>query len=409
MNIALVAAEVHKHGGVPLCVAYLLDHLRARHSVTVYTSQLQDVDLTGIRYYHIPMPSQPRFLRPLVFIAWFNTLFSWQRLVQGVQYHIVHTAGEEGAFAANVITSHFCQRKELDAISRGEVRLPTESWEQKLRWMDYQLNRRIAALLEWWAFGRDNPRLRTVVSHRMKDDFIHYYGRPAEAIVPIPNGVDTEEFHPRLKAEHRSRIRREVGLSEQDFVLFFIGGDWERKGVPQAIQSLAYLPDPAIKLLIVGMGDAEHYRRMAERLGVANRVTFITKFVRQAHYYAASDIFLFPTQYEPFGLVILEAMATGIPVVTSAIAGASAYLQNGVDAYLVEDARDAHALAARVEELYRDPALYQAMCDQGRAKAEKMSWEAITQQYEQAYEELLARQEASASQQTGAPSGQPVG
>lgn len=396
MNIALVAAEIHKHGGVPLCVAYLLEDLRRNHTLTVFSNQLQDVDTEGITCYHIPMPSQPRFLRPLVFIAWFNALFTWLRLVRGVNFDIVHTAGEEGAFAANVVTSHFCQAKELDALRHGLVKLPADTWDQKLRALDYNLHRRVAALLEWWVFGRDNPRLRTVVSHRMKQDFIHYYGAPAEAIVPIPNGVDIEEFHPRLRAEYRSKIRKEHGLADEDFVLFFIGGDWERKGVPQAIETLAYLPDPNIKLLVVGMGDAAYYQGMAERYGVASRVTFVTRFVRQARYYAASDVFLFPTQYEPFGLVILEAMATGIPVVTSAIAGASDYLQDGVDAFLLDDVRDAHLLASKVDTLYRDPALYRRMSVQGRAKAESMSWEAITRQYEQAYRQLLERQAPAA-------------
>lgn len=397
MNIAMVAAEVHKHGGVPYVVAHLIEDLRPRHSLTVFSSQLQDIDTAGIKYYHVPMPSQPRFLRPLVFIAWFNALFTWHRLFRGVHYDIVHTQGEEGAFAANVVTSHFCQAKELEALHQGLVPLPMGTWEQKLRALDYYLNRRVAQFLEWWVFGRDNPRLRTVVSDRMKQDFVHYYGAPAEAIVPIPNGVDIQQFNPRLRAEYRPKIRREHGLSEEDFLLFFIGGDWERKGVPQAIETLAYLPDPRIKLLVVGMGDADHYRRLAERYGVAARVTFVTRFVRQAQYYAASDVFLFPTQYEPFGLVVLEAMATGIPVVTSAIAGVSDYLQDGVDAFLVDDARDAHLLASKVEMLYRDRALYEKMSVQGRAKAESMSWEAITQQYEQAYRELLGRQALAAT------------
>jgi len=389
MRIALVGMEVHKHGGVPLCVAYLLENLRDKHEITVFSNQLGDIDTGGFTHYHIPAPGQPRFLRQLVFILWFNLLFTILRLFRKAHFDIVHSAGEEGGFSANVITSHFCQRKELEALRHGLVRLPNLSLSQKLRALDYNISRRMAVILESWFFGRDNGRLRTVVSHQMKKDFQQYYSPAADSVLPIPNGVDIDEFHPRLRSEYRSQIRSECGLLDSDFILFFIGGDWERKGVPQAIETLAYIPDENVKLLVVGMGDVAYYRLMAEQLGVGSRVTFVTRFVRQSHYYAASDVFLFPTQYEPFGLVILEAMATGVPVVTSAIAGAADYLQDGKGVILVEDPRNARLLASKVEILRKEPEMYQQMSAQARATAEKMSWEAITEQYQQAYQSLL--------------------
>src|SRR5512137_858383 len=143
MRVALVAVEVHKHGGVPLCVAYLLEHLRTKHEITVFSNQLTDVDTAGIRHYRIPVPRQPRFLRPIVFTAYFTGLFALLKVFRGAQFDVVHSAGEEGGFPANVITSHFCQRSELEALGTGSVKLPVATWGQKLRALDYMANRYI--------------------------------------------------------------------------------------------------------------------------------------------------------------------------------------------------------------------------------------------------------------------------
>lgn len=392
MNIALVSAEIHKHGGVPLCMAYLLEHLRHHHTITVFSNQLADVDTAGLRFYRIPLPSHPNFLRPLLFAIGFNILFIWLRLSRRARFDIVHTEGSNLALlpdeglTANVVTSHFCQRKELDALRQGLIALPTRTWGQKCRALDYHLNRRLGCFLERLTFGRKSSRLRTVVSHRMKEDFLHYYGSSAEAIVVIPNGVDTEEFHPRLRAECRDKIRQLCGLSGDDFLLFFTGGDWGRKGLSYAIETLNYISDPCVKLLVVGKGDEGHYRHLAKEYGVESRVTFITRFVRQSHYYAASDVFLFPTLYEPFGLVILEAMAAGLPVITSAMAGAADYIENGVEGFLVDDVRDARKLASRVQTLFENEQLRQIIGERARRKAESMPWQSVTASYEAIYQ-----------------------
>lgn len=326
-----------------------------------------------------------------MFGLWFTMLFTWLRIFRGARFDIVHSAGEEGALVANVVTSHFCQRKELDALREGLITLPTQTWKQKLEALDYHLHRRLACFLEWSFFGRQSPRLRTVVSPRMKRDFQHYYESAAEAITVIPNGVDIEEFHPRKRTEYRGAIRQLHGFSEEDFILFFIGGDWERKGLRYAIESLAHIADPRVKLLVVGMGDEPHYRRLTEQHGVESRVKFVLRSVRPSPYYAASDVFLFPTLYEPFGLVILEAMATGLPVITSASAGAADYVEDGVEGFLVDDPRDVKQLASRIETLFKDARLRQAVGERARAKAESMSWQSITAAYEAAYRAYLGQ------------------
>jgi len=269
--------------------------------------------------------------------------------------------------------------------------VPHKTVLQKLKALDHKIYRRLAAFVEGLTFGHNSPKARIVVSQSMKREFIRHYGDAAESIIVIPNGVDLKMFNPANRPLYRDRIRQRHGISRSDLVLMFAGGDWERKGVPYIIEALSLLLEPDVKLVIAGSGDRKFYGQLAELKQVRERIIFISHSSNLWEYYAASDVFVFPTIYEPFGLVIVEAMASGLPVITSRVAGAADVIIDGVNGLLLRGPSDVNDLAAKIELLLSNVELRKTMGERARETVENLSWNQVVQKTIDVYNRILSR------------------
>ncbi len=304
-------------------------------------------------------------------------------------FDIIHSSGYDCPFVADVITSHFCERECLRLEKANTIETPCESTLQKLRALEHRIYRRLAVFIEGLTLGRNSSKARIVVSEFMKRDFVRHYGDAAKSIIVIPNGVDLEIFTPANRLLYREQIRQKHGISDDTPLLRFVGGDWERKGVRYVIEALSLLPHTDVKLFIVGSGDKEFYGQLAEQRQVRRRILFITDHINICEYYAASDIFVFPTIYEPFGLVIVEAMASGLPAITSRSAGAADFMTDEVDCLLLSDPTDTNDLAAKIGLLLTNVELRKAMGKRARRTAEKLSWDSVAEKTIEVYNSVL--------------------
>jgi D-inositol-3-phosphate glycosyltransferase len=225
------------------------------------------------------------------------------------------------------------------------------------------------------------------------------YGAPRGAISIVPCGVDTERFRPRP----RLAARRALGLGNER-VLLFVGRIQQLKGIDLLLRAAAELArDPRpLRVLIVGgiprfadgrssPEQAEMRRLLALRdeLGLGQRVQFVGA-VDQADlptYYAAADVTVVPSWYESFGLVALESMACGTPVVAARVGGLATLVKDGVTGHLVAW-RDPALYAARIREASA-PAARRAMGRAARALAEQYSWGAVAEQVLDLYRDVL--------------------
>jgi UDP-glucose:(heptosyl)LPS alpha-1,3-glucosyltransferase len=130
-------------------------------------------------------------------------------------------------------------------------------------------------------------------------------------------------------------------LAQDDFLLLFAGSGWERKGLPFVLSALEKIADPRLKLVVAGKGRA--LRNAPEG------VRFVGSMVDLENAYAAADVFVFPPIYEPSANVVFEALAAGLPVVTSACNGAAEVIEEGINGTVVADPSDIGALAAAIE------------------------------------------------------------
>ncbi len=192
-----------------------------------------------------------------------------------------------------------------------------------------------------------SPELKAVIcnSRMVKEELQRWFSLPAKKLHVIYSGVDTEAFHPRLKAEHRQAVRSRLGIGEGAPLFLFVGSGFERKGLATLLIAMAAGPRD-VCLLVVGKDKhAARFQAQAQRLGLGGRVHFLGPQADVKPYYGAADALVLPTLYDPFPNVALEAMACGLPIVTSLKSGAAELVEAGVNGYVC-DALDTEALAA---------------------------------------------------------------
>ncbi|GAA1762429.1 glycosyltransferase family 4 protein [Agromyces humatus] len=202
------------------------------------------------------------------------------------------------------------------------------------------------------------------------------YGRVRAPIHVIPNGVDIERFRPPDAAE-RVQARAELGVDDDRTIAVFIGHEFERKGLPIAIQSLGTAPE--VLLLVIG-GSPDMIRRaqaQARTAGVSERVHFVGTHRDPIPFLWASDVLVLPSAYEANALVVLEALACGLPVVSTRVGFAPDILIDGENGFLVE--RSAKAVGARLDELSSQP--LDGWRVRARQTAEQYAWPQIARRY----------------------------
>jgi len=224
--------------------------------------------------------------------------------------------------------------------------------------------------LERAMFG--SPALRLVIanSNRGREEIVRRFGLPAEKIRVVRNGIDIARFPLDRKVDARKRFRTRFGIPEAETVFLFVGSGFARKGVgtiARAARLLAERGCDGYRVVLVGKGDPSPYVRSAGP--GSGRLLFTGPVAGADDLFLGADAFLFPTVYEPFSNACLEAMAAGLPVVTTAVNGASEVLREGESGFLLEDPLDASALADRVQKLLSFD-LRQRMGEQARRIAE---------------------------------------
>lgn len=211
------------------------------------------------------------------------------------------------------------------------------------------------------------------------------YGRVRPPVTVIPHGVDLERFAPASEGERRA-AREMLGLDPEHRVALFIGHELDRKGLPLAIDALTHAP--TVMLLVVG-GYRSAIARMqahAASRGVSERVHFVGPQGNISSYLAAADMFVLPSSYESFALVITEALASGVPVIATRVGCAPELIVDGDNGYLVDP--DAVELGQRYEQIAMTDVT--AWRDRTRASVAHLDWGAIAQRYVTLLERIRA-------------------
>jgi UDP-glucose:(heptosyl)LPS alpha-1,3-glucosyltransferase len=361
MKILIVSRPFVFHGGVERATAGFVDALVAHgHEVHLLSPPGQQ-PVRGVTVHALALPPVPAPARVLV-LPLAVRLAVRRRRWDVVQSHErtlsqdVYRAGEG------------CHRGYLAA-------------------MGPRLHRRAAyhrllLALERRVFAR-TPQV-VAISRLGAREIADLYQVPDDRLGVVYNGVDLERFHPDHRARDRAGARAEAGLPAAAWTALFAGSGFERKGLATALEALARLDDRDARLLVLGKGDTRAYRHLAESLGVAGRVTWLAPRPDIERWYAAADVLVLPTRYEPFGNVHLEALASGLPVVTTTRAGGAEIVTPACGA--VVEPRDADAVATALARLRAGSA--SAMSAAARGVAQAFTHERQVLEFEAIYRRL---------------------
>jgi glycosyltransferase involved in cell wall biosynthesis len=255
------------------------------------------------------------------------------------------------------------------------------------RWLLNPSNLWVTARDRWMLRGGRYRRI-VAISERVRMQLRKHYNVPDERIVTIPNGINLSRFDP-SNATSRAEVRLSLGVPREVPLLLFVGSQYRLKGLEFVIRALAEMKTKAV-LLVVGGDIAAPFKRLAEQLGVRDRVIFAGARNDLPRLYPAADAFVLPTLYETFALVCLEAMASGLPVLASPVGGIEDYLIDGENGFHIQ--RQPQDIAWKVDRLLNDSELHTRIRESGLATAKKYAWEKIAKQYLNLFDELLAEQ-----------------
>ncbi|KJR40003.1 group 1 glycosyl transferase [Candidatus Magnetoovum chiemensis] len=187
-------------------------------------------------------------------------------------------------------------------------------------------------------------------SEMVKSQIIKHYNIPESKIRVVYNGVDLKKFSGENKNIWKDEIRSKYKLPLNSPVVLFLGSGYERKGLANVLYAMRRL-DKEVRLLIAGRGDIDKYKAIARKLGILDRVVFAGSVENSEKYYSAADVFVLPTLYDPFSNATLEAMASGIPVITTKNNGACELIENNKQGFVLQDMFDDEELSDRINSL----------------------------------------------------------
>jgi UDP-glucose:(heptosyl)LPS alpha-1,3-glucosyltransferase len=338
------------------------------HLVTVYAGAFWTQLRSAVECRLLPVPNRPAVAR-LAALWTASAVHSRLRRAD-----IVHIQGAD-APVGNVVTAHCCNAAMRDAAKGGASAIR-------------KLNYAIGAAAERYCLTKPSTRSVIAVSRKVKTDIETVYRVDPARITVIPLGVDANAFHPRVRLQFRDPTRERLGLRGDDFVVVFVGRDYRLKGLVALLEAVSR-SRAAIQVIAVGVKLDPTLKAIVLEKELSGRVKFVPDAPDPAPYYGAADCFVLPTKYDTFSLATLEAMACGLPVIASRTAGISEHLTDGHDALVLEDPRDAEALARHLNMLIDRDGLRSALGEQARKTAERFSWEGVAQRTLALYRQVL--------------------
>jgi UDP-glucose:(heptosyl)LPS alpha-1,3-glucosyltransferase len=353
--------------------------LTAGHEVHLVGARIRgDWDPRVIRQV-VPVAPRPKWLETLTFIR------GAQGVVARTPFDVIHN--QIRPYLAGLVTvGGGCHRFYLEEVLPRE-RGPLAAWARR-----YTPLHQILLALEHRHYRPDANTWVIANSRMNRDGILAYYPLPDSRIRVIYNGVDSGRFAPENAARFRSGMREALELADGDLGLLFVGSNFSRKGLGLVLEALAIAGEAGrhMRLVVLGGRASRRWRRRVAELGLTGRVWFVDPVPDPERYFAAADVFVLPTYFDPFANATLEAMAAGLPVVTTRTNGVAEILTPGIDGYVLDEPPRAPGLAKLLIDL-ADADLRRAMGQAARETALRFPWRATAMGTLETYRAMLEK------------------
>ena len=334
MKVAITFPGCHRRGGMERIVFECARFLaQQKHEVHVYASEWERDETQTIHYHEVPRVGGPAFLRGSSFFR------NATAILKTADYDVLNTHGSVCP-AGGVHWAQSIHKAWLERSRQFRPFLSSARVKQALNPAHL-----LRLQLESAHFKQRDYKKVIATTPEVKEDLRRLYGVPGSDVAIIPNGFSPTEFNPEKRCALRTQMRAKIGLKPDAIALLFVANELERKGYSTILSALSLLKDPRLKVLAVGKPDPALIMQEAEKRGVAGQVIACGASQEVASFHAAADVFVLPTQYEAFCLAILEALGSGLPVVTSMVPGARDAILPGVNGVLIADPKSGEQLA----------------------------------------------------------------
>ncbi|NIK66659.1 glycosyltransferase family 4 protein [Paenibacillus sp. BK720] len=375
MKICFVTHKVRKGDGQGrVNYEVILEALRQGHEVMIIASELSE-DLARHPRVEWRRVSAGRVPTELLRNQLFAIRTTFELLARKRQLDLIVVNGFVTYARSDINCIHFVHSAWL--ASRYHPFRERKSLSSLYQWVYTGLNR----YLEQHAMKRTS--VVVAVSERIRQELIRDAGIGGERIAVIWNGVDLQEFYP------ERATRAELQLEDDKLYALFAGDiKSSRKNLDTVLKALSNIQD--VHLLVVGGTEGSPYPKMAAELGIGSRVRFLGYRTNMADWMSVSDMFVYPSRYEPFALVLLEALAAGTPVIASRICGAADLFADEF-AVGIDDPDDTEALTEAIRNLAADRERLRRMGTDARNAALQHSWSGMAALYVSLMEQAAVR------------------
>lgn len=372
MKLAFVYRHFNKEGGIQRYATEIAERFSKEHEVHIFANSRSNLERGKIIFHKVPI-IKTKFLLEVSSFALFSTFIH-----NFYRFDLVINQGVAATFKQDILIAHSCHKAGVELRNKNKKYFMTK------------FDRFICGL------ERINYRPRKykkiiAISNRVKQEIIEFYSVPDEDINVVYNGVNTESFSPHVISKYRNKLRDKYCISDYETVVLFIANRFKSKGLYYLIQAVAKLSQKnKLKLLVVGGDDQTFYLNYSKELGINDKLVFVGHSSDVCPYYAASDIFVLPTLYEAFGLVITEAMSCGLPVIVSKDAGASELIIDGYNGLLIENPKDPNEISSKINLFVQNNNFRNKLGSMALKTAEKYSWNHTYNEINKIFNELTS-------------------
>lgn len=367
MRIAVLSRNFSvRGGGAERYAVSVAEQMAKQHEVHVFAQNFENV-LPGVTYHRVPCPcARPRWINQLYF-AW----ATWRMTRKG--FDVVHS--HENTWHGDIQTVHVLPIKHTLFTGR-------HGWGLALRWLKVLTSPRLLTYLWLEAARYKNRPGRKVVltSHTLRSVMEQAYPHAAHMFTVIPPGVATVEG--KASPELQRAARERLGLPLNAQLLLFVGNDFVKKGLPTLLQAVARMP-AEVHLAVVGQSaQMDAMRRLAAP--VQDRVHFLGSLPDVSAAYRAADVLVHPTLEDTYAMVVLEAMAHGLPVVVSGAeyCGIAVELSDGSNAQVLENPQSSAEIDQVVQRIMGDADLAENMSNEATVFAQTRTWNSLQSTYD---------------------------
>lgn len=344
MKIALIRKNYSPYGGAENYLRLVAKGLKAKgHDVHIFSAG--NWPKKSCYVHRVRTIKKPPFLSNMLFAlnvrdalkrGYFDCVFSFERIpFQDIYSMRMKSVPELPNWVYRA--GDGCHREWLDKRKRIEP---------LLKRLSFTVNPHHLTLLYLEKKCFLGSRLIIANSVMVKKNITKHYSIPDEKIKVIYNGVDLQRFQP-VEKRQKTELKNFFGIKE-DKVILFVGTDFKRKGLPTLLKAVSILDIKNIKLIAVGEKYSAKYSLTTEKLGIDKNVIFWGGEQEIEKLYSVADVFVLPTIYDPFSNATLEAMASGLPVITTSSNGASELIENGVHGFVMDNPLDTGAFAEKI-------------------------------------------------------------